>query len=354
MRKLNLLMTGLATTLLLCSCSKGGGDNNNNNNNNPPASDTFYLTLSKPSMKADAFDELKFIVKDKNNVDVTATATIKVDGNVVASKIYTTGTVGGHQAVATVGGKSTATKSFNAVAPGTSPFTRKVLVEDFTGTWCQYCTRMAAKLKDFKNNNPNLIWTAVHGPSNSSDPFKYQFHDQMATKYGVSGWPSAIMSRRVKWDENPSTINAELAIRAPLGIAFETSISGTTVNVKTKVKFDVSTSAPLKLVVMLVEDGLVYQQQNAYTQYGTTPVIANFIHDMTLRKASTDIFGDAIPVASQTEGNIYEHTSTFSTTGFNASKLKVVATVLTESNTLTYKGCLNTQEVVAGQNKNFD
>jgi len=119
------------------------------------------------------------------------------------------------------------------------------------------------------------------------------------------------------------------------------------------VKFDVTTSTSLKLVVFLVEDGLVYSQVN-YGYYGLPNPIPNYVHDGVIRAAATDIFGDEIPVNQQTKGNTWERTLSFNATGYNTAKCRVVAFVVFGSTTTNRKGALNVQSVAAGQNKAFD
>ncbi|MEO7394253.1 MAG: Omp28-related outer membrane protein, partial [Chitinophagaceae bacterium] len=156
-----------------------------------------------------------------------------------------------------------------------------------------------------------------------------------------------------KWNNTSASLQQLTQERAALGLAFETIISGSTISVKTKVKFDVSTSIPLKLIVMLVEDGLLYNQAN-YGHFGLPNPIVNFRHKNTLRAAATDIFGDAIPGAQQIKGNTWEKQLSFNAATYNTANCYIIATVIYDINNQNRKGALNTQIVAAGQNKDFD
>ena len=350
MKKTGLLFTIVFATLAVVqfSCSKGGGGGT------PTPSGGLTITTSKNTVRADNFDAISITVKDQNNVDVTSTASIRVNGTIYNGNVFYATTAGSYSIKAVKGSLESAPVTVTASDPGPSPYTQKLLVEDFTGTWCGYCPRVGESLKTYSNSNPNSVVIGVHGPAGSSDPYTYQYVTQLTSLFSVTGWPTAIVNRNYKWSEANTQLNAELAKRAPLGIGLETSVSGSTIAVKAKVKFDVTTDMPMKLVVMLVEDGLVYAQTNYYAPtYGGNP-ISGYVHNKTLRTAGTDIFGDDIPAASQTAGTTWEKTMNISATGYNISNCKIVATVVYGTNGIGRKGSLNTQIVAAGQNKNFD
>jgi thiol-disulfide isomerase/thioredoxin len=336
----------------LTSCSKGGSGGGGTT---PPPAVNLTVSVNKTSVRADNFDELIITVKDQSNADVTSTSVIRVNGVPISGNKYYASTAGNLVVKATKGTSATsADLTVTATDPGTSLFTQKLLTEDYTGTWCGYCPRIGQSLKTYSTSNPNCIVVGIHGPSGSSDPYNYQYVTQLVSAYGVTGFPTVIVNRNTKWAENSAELNTELAKWAPLGIGLETSVSGSTINIKAKVKFDVTTQIPMKLIVMLVEDGLVYPQVNYYAPtYGPDP-IGNYAHKNTLRSAATDIFGDDIPSAQQTAGTTWEKTMTISAAGYNIANCKVIATVIYGQNVLGRRGSLNTQEVIVGQTKNFD
>lgn len=337
-----------ASAFILQSCSKGGSGGGT------PNPTGLTVTVSKNSIRADNFDELIITVKDQNGADVTSASTIRINGTPYASNKYYTNTAGTITIKATKGSETSSDVTVTATDPGPSPFTQKLLTEDYTGTWCGYCPRVGASLKSYSSSNPNCIVVGIHGPAGSSDPYNYTYVTQLASTFGVTSFPTVIINRDSKWNENSTELNTQLTKRAPVGIAFETSVTGSTINVKAKVKFDVTTQMPLKIIVMLVEDNLVASQTNYYAPtYGPDP-ITNYVHKNTLRTAGTDIFGDDIPAAQQVAGNTWEKNMTINAAGYNISNCKVIATVVYGTNGLGRRGSLNSQEVNAGQNKNFD
>lgn len=350
MRKLfSMIIAGTAMTVItLQSCSKGGSGGGT------PAPAGLTVSANKNSIRADNFDELIITVKDQSGADVTSGSTIRINGVPSASNKFYSSTPGSITIKATKGGASSPDITVTATDPGPSPFTQKLLTEDYTGTWCGYCPRVGASLKTYSNTNPNCIVVGIHGPSGSSDPYNYQYVTQLASAYSVSSFPTVIVNRDAKWNENSTELNTQLSKRAPVGLGLETTITGNTINIKAKVKFDVSTDLPLKLIVMLVEDGLQYAQTNYYAPtYGPDP-IGNYIHKNTLRSAATDIFGDDIPAAQQVAGTTWEKNLTVNAAGYSISNCKIIATVVYGTNGLGRRGSLNTQDVTAGQTKNFD
>jgi thiol-disulfide isomerase/thioredoxin len=350
-------MKKLFSIILLCSaivvtslqsCSKGGSGGGT------PAPAGLTVSVNKSTMRADNFDELVITVKDQNNADVTSGASIRINGTPSASNKFYATTPGSITIKATKGSLSSSDVTVTATDPGPSPFTQKILTEDYTGTWCGYCPRVGVSLKTYSGANPNCIVVGIHGPSGSSDPYNYQYVTQLASNFSISSFPTVIVNRDSKWNENSTELNTQLTKRAPVGLGLETTISGSTINIKAKVKFDITTEMPLKLIVMLVEDGLTYPQTNYYAPtYGADP-ITNYVHKNTLRSAATDIFGDDIPLAQQVSGTTWEKNLTVSAAGYSISNCRIIATVVYGTNGLGRRGSLNTQIVNAGQTKNFD
>jgi hypothetical protein len=332
------------------SCSKGGSSGGTT----PPNNQVLTVSLSKSTVRADNFDKVVVTVRDENSNDITGTSTIKVNGTAYAGNELYLSTPGTYTVSAANGSKTAPNVTLTAQDPGPSPFTQKVLVEDYTGTWCGYCPRVGVQLTSYIVSHPNCIVVGVHGPSGSGDPFSYLYVASLTNYFNVTGWPTGIVNRNYAWNEQNTVLDQEAVKRAPLGLSFETSIAGNIISVKTKVKFDVTTQLGMKLVVALVEDGLIYPQTNYYAPtYGGNP-ITSYTHNHVLRAAATDVFGDVIPVAQQTIGTTWESNLSFNASGYNMNNCKIVAFVLYDFNTLSRKGVLNVQEVTAGQNKVFD
>jgi hypothetical protein len=350
MRKLSdtILVSTIASLFVLSSCSKGGGGGGGTVN------ETLTVSLSKTTVRADNFDEAVITVRNQSGTDVTSYCKFYVNGVLNTSSSLHTKSVGSLPVYATKGTVQSNTVTLTGTDPGPSPFTQKLIVEDYTGSWCGYCPRVGVSLTNYSATHPNCIVVGVHGPVGSSDPYIYLYDSELRGAFSVSSWPSAIVNRDYKWNESPAALDQELADRAPLGLSLESTVNGTTINVTAKVKFDVTTNVGMKLVLMLVQDGLVYPQVNYYApQYGGNP-IATYVHNHVLRAAATNIFGDGIPAAQQTKDNTWQNSYSFNAAAYNIANCKIIGMVVFDSNSGGYKGALNVQEVAAGQTKNFD
>ncbi len=321
----------------------------------PPPASTLTVTLNKSQIFADGWEEAVFTVKDQGGNDVTSASTIYIDNASYPRTSFWTSTPGSYTIKATKSGIASPEVILTAVNAGPSPFAQKIIVEDYTGTWCGHCPRVGIALENYVNaGHPNCLIIANHGPSN--DPFTFSAHSQLANSFSVTGYPSAWVDRDVKWNENTAQLDAQFTNRrAPLGLAFTTTISGNTVNVTAKVKFDVTTSVNLKLVVYLLEDGIVYQQAN-YNYFGLPNPISGYVHNAILRATGLDLFGETIPTEKQVKGVTYDKSLVINATGYDLTKCRVVAFVVQGQNNQGRKEkvVLNAQAVKAGENKNFD
>jgi hypothetical protein len=103
---------------------------------------------------------------------------------------------------------------------------------------------------------------------------------------------------------------------------------------------------------------------DVYKRQGGVSPVTNFVHNGVLRKTSTDLFGDAIPVTAQTKNGTYELPFTIPVTGtvyggasYTAvpTKCAIVAFVVDGSTgTTTNAGAYNVQYAAVGSTKDFD
>jgi len=126
------------------------------------------------------------------------------------------------------------------------------------------------------------------------------------------------------------------------------------------VKFDITTSESLNIVVVLVEDSLIYPQSNFYDSqpnslfYNLGDPIQNYRHNNVMRVAATDIFGDVIPANAVKKNTTWEKTYTLNASGYQLANCKVVAFVQYTQNNVIRWGVLNAQVVKAGSSIDFD
>jgi hypothetical protein len=350
LNKLHLAAVVSITAFTLLSCSKGGSSGGGGGNTTPAP----QVTLNKTSITADGWETVTFTAKDQSNNDITTSCVFYVDNQIIQGSAWWTNATGNHTVKAVRSGVESASVTINATSPGASPFSQKIIVEDYTGTWCGHCPRVGMNLETYLSVHPNMLVVANHGPSN--DPYTFSGHGLLASYFHVTGYPTAVVNRDFDWNENYSQLDQQFTNRRPpLGIAFQTSVSGNSITGTAKIKYDVNTSVPLKIVLYLVEDGKVYPQVN-YNYFGLPNPINSYTHNSILRKTLTGLYGDNLPVANQTKGGITDFAFTVDATGYDISKCRIVGFVVHGTNNQNRKenAVVNAQTVKAGLNKDFD
>ncbi|MGH2666874.1 Omp28-related outer membrane protein [Flavobacterium sp.] len=226
-------------------------------------------------------------------------------------------------------------------------FQKNVLIEDYTGTWCGWCPRVAYSIEAVKTATTKSVAVAIHGGS-ASEPMRYTG----SLPIEIQGYPTGMLDRTVEWvyPENTHINQAKNLSRnnAGLGIAMNSTVSGGNINLDVKIKFakDLTNT---KLVVYLVEDNLVYNQTNYTSFYGGTSTISNFEHDNVLREALTSINGDALTGTTTGQTITKNFTLTLPTNVTNAANLHFVAFVIGSNG-----GAINVREALPNVDQSFE
>lgn len=246
-------------------------------------------------------------VKTNNGTDITDQAIIKVnaaeiEGNTITSDVVTTFTV-----QAEYSGVVSEPLTITFHDGSEINFVKRVLIEDYTGTWCGNCPRVAHAIELAKEQTDKIVSVAIHRASSnpadgSYDPYNFD-SSELETYLGMSGYPKALLNRITRWqplEQNniPQVINLTQGENPKVGLAISNQITATTINLEVNVKFSKDFEG-LNLVVYIVENGLIHKQVNYTTFYGGAPYLDNFQHDHTLRTSLTPLFGQPI-AASQT------------------------------------------------------
>jgi thiol-disulfide isomerase/thioredoxin len=253
--------------------------------------------------------------------------------------------------------------------PTVTTYTRKAYVEDFTGTWCGWCPLMSYTLEQKKNQHgTKFIFVGMHyGPTASQfDPYHSNSFLNLMNRYGINAFPTGLVNRQTVVSSSTLASNIDFAVAADsyVGIKMETTLTGTDCSLKTTVRFgsDFKTKT-VKLVLMLIEDGLRYNQVNylannssyqSHPYYSAGNPMANYTHNGVYRRTiSANLEGDVIPSASTGLGGEYVNTTLVNVTGIAAGKGKIVALVINDTGSATSTQVLNAQEVAIGQTQNF-
>jgi len=181
--------------------------------------------------------------------------------------------------------------------PVSGQFHKNVLLEDYTGTWCGNCTRVAYGIEQVEAATERAVVVAIH---NGNDP--YHFADYMPLKNLISPdhdleLPQARLNRTVTWvdpDTNPQDAINLTSNNCGLGIAMTSTVADGTIDLDVKVKCAQNYSN-LKLVVYVLESHLVYPQINySAIYYGGVHRIMDFEHNHVLRTSLTNLLGNPI------------------------------------------------------------
>ena len=236
-------------------------------------------------------------------------------------------------------------------------FTKKVLLEEFTGSWCGYCPSGAEILQNLMNSY-SVIGVALH----SSDDMSIAHTSVLESFYPSSGYPSGMVDRinfdgivglnRGYWSY---ITEQQLQKSAICGLAINSEISGDSVNIQIRSAFDTTmTMENYNLNVYIIEDdvqgeGYGYDQRNYYNDdaessfYQLGDPIINYKHNQTLRKVLTNTYG--IPfTSSSSPGTEFIDNFKEDITNFNKNKLSVVAFITYNGATATNHEVLNAQK----------
>ena len=198
----------------------------------------------------------------------------------------------------------------------TTPANKNVVLEEYTGTSCQFCPDGHKRANEIAVSNPGrVVLINIHqGDFAGNNPdYKTAWGDALANQTGLQGYPSGTINRRVFTGTNivldrvywalaadtlmtePSFVN--VAARANIDAA--TRILTVTVETYYTGNADASTNM---LNVALIQNEVVGPQTGGST-YNPNQVTANgkYIHMHMLRDLITGQWGDTLSVAS---GNI--------------------------------------------------
>lgn len=189
------------------------------------------------------------------------------------------------------------------------------LIEQYTGTWCQWCPYGADSLAVVSSRYAGrVVRTSWH----DSDPMEISAWQAMNDWIGVTGFPTATINR-IAWPGNSGlavdrgewgaragyVINA---MRAPVGITISDKTydaSSRSFSFKATVFFHQGIDADVRINAVVTEDGFDYPQKRTNLQTGVVETISPYIHKAVVMGIWPDIRGAKLSmnnsVASQTQ-----------------------------------------------------
>jgi thiol-disulfide isomerase/thioredoxin len=192
-------------------------------------------------------------------------------------------------------------------------FVKRVLIEDYTGTWCGNCPRVSHAIELARAQSEYIVPVGIHRSSSNPadaayDPYNYDTSSLEAV-LNMAGYPKALLNRMTRWqplEQNniPQVINLTQGDNPKLGLSMSNQVTSTNLSLNVNVKFS-KDFENLKLVVYVLENGLIYDQVNYTSFYGGLPYINNFEHEHVLRSCLTPLFGEPINSEETKIGNTY-------------------------------------------------
>lgn len=313
------------------------------------------IELDKQEILANGSDVVNIKVL-ADGVETTESVEIFINDETYASMQFSTTNVARYKVTAEIGDNKSDDYYIFAIDENFVPedFTKKILIEDYTGTWCGWCPMMVEYINNAKLQSNNIVSIGIH----YNDAMEFSLVENLMSKFNITGFPTAMIERSTDWKRGSfSELQTFLDKKAKIGIALNTTINNNNLDIATKVKFNENMLHTTKLVVLLVEDKLIYSQRNYLNDdassvwYQAGDPIDNFEHNDVLRENLTDIYGDDISSKYCVKGGIYETSYSVDLSDYNAANCKIVAFVVAYDN--GDNEILNTQEVHAGSNINF-
>ncbi|MFK7782529.1 Omp28-related outer membrane protein [Psychroserpens sp.] len=323
----------LLTILLIVACSK-------TEDNVPLTNPTAQISVDKLVRKASLRNQdIPFKIINDQGEDVTDLATFFVDGEEIDGQSFSSADIGEFEVygVYTEDGVeiTTNTESFSVIIPK-----RKIVVEDYTGTWCGFCPRVSGALHDLEDETEDIAVVAIHETASSfPDPMHFDEVQILKDAYDVEGFPAARINRSVDWatPHPTSEVTSIAGLDTNLAIALNSQVTNNELLVQVNVVYEEGSAQGDKLVVYLIENGIIYDQVNYYNYddtsefYNLGDPIPDFEHNDVLRNSLTGVLGNTIPVTEA----LTEYITSFTIdipSDYVMDNLKIVAMVVDADN----------------------
>jgi thiol-disulfide isomerase/thioredoxin len=292
----------------------------------------------------------KAIYSDGTIQDKTSESEFYLDDVLISGNEYTGPQAGIVIARAVFDSTSSSDLPVAVIDPLSLPasFSKKAVVEDFTGTWCGWCPRVSHAASLVEEQTDKVFVVGVH----NGDQMANSFGSAMENEYSIAGYPTAYVDRANEWTY-PEPSNVDQALNAAVGtadvgLAIASSLTGSVLDFTVYQGF-LESMTGVKLVVFVLEDGILANQTNYTSYYGGASTITNFEHNGVLRYSATNVMGNS---TTSTSG-VHEQSYSVDLSSYGVlvpENTGVLAMLVTQ----TGRVLLNAQYVAANENKPFD
>jgi hypothetical protein len=214
---------------------------------------------------------------------------------------------------------------------------KKVLIEEVTANWCQYCPPANTVINTIANN-PNAVVAAFH----LGDPYSFTNGTSYIQSLGINATPKGLINlgemgaytNNTQYDQWQAEVNDRMGI-SPVDVQFTPVYNATTrlLTINSKVNFKFALAGDYYLNVYVLESGISGTQSNASNPYTHNHVVRSMLNGIS----GVGGFIPALPVVNTD----YTHQDTLTIpASWNAAKLEVIAFVF-DKNTSGQKNVLN-------------
>ena len=287
-------------------------------------------------------EAVTFTVKSSSNEDLTAEAEFYVDGEKIEGNTFTSDIVGNFEVTAKYNSVTSEALLINFHDGSGINFRKRMLMEDYTGVWCGWCPRVAHAIELVHAQSEDAIAVAIHGPGTNPndtgyDPYTYDASELEQT-LSAQGYPKGFLNRTIQWKfPEPNNVAQAIALtqgeNPKLGVAMAPAIAEGKITLDVDVMFGKDFTNNLKLVVYVLENGLIYDQHNYTSYYDGVDILVGYEHNHVLRACLTSIMGDAIDAGQTKIGETYSKSFTVDVPAniANTTKIEFVAFVIDET-----------------------
>lgn len=304
-------------------------------------------------------NEITFSTQTNTGLDITSESTFYVNGELLNGNTFISNIVGEFIITSKYSGVISSPLTITYHDGTQVNFKKRVLIEDYTGTWCGYCTRVAYAIDQVNTLTNDAVTVAIHrsssNPTSSNyDPYNYDT-SELENLFPISGYPKGLINRFTQWTTpQENNLNQVITLtqgeNPKLGLAMTTSVTGNNISIDVNVKFS-NNFSNLRLVVYVLENGLVYSQKNYTSYFGAINPLPNYVHNHTLRSCITNLLGDVINNAETTSGNIFTKSFNFLVPEnvSNADNVEFVAFVVDQNG-----NALNVRKAAKNETQTFE
>jgi len=309
--------------------------------------ETPSISITSDKSTLEVGETVTFTVVDSEDVNITSQSVILIDGNSISGSTFVPLQAKTYEATSSY--ESLVSNKIDITATLPSSFSKKAVVEDFTGTWCGWCPRLSYAASLVEEQTDKVFVVGVH----NRDQMANSFGSALEGEFSISVFPTAYIDRANKWQGNiEQALNAAEGT-VNVGLAIESSLTGSVLDFKVYQGF-LENMTDVKLVVYVLEDGILVNQKNFTSYYGGVgssgvSTIVDFEHNGVLRYAATDVMGD--PTTST--AGVHEKSYSVDLSSYDVlvpENTGVLAMLVDDSGKVLY----NAQYVIAGQNQDFD